>query len=338
MNPVPDGLNGAAPLAGVWRSGELESLHCGHLVVLDSSGSPVLTRGNPDALIWVRSALKPVQALPLWLTGARESLRLSDAACAIAMASHSGQTCHVAAVREILTRAELSEEQLGCGQHLPYHEATANALIRDGQSPSPVHCNCSGKHAAMLAVCRQMGWDLQSYRAPEHPLQIKIRALASQFSGIPETHIFSGIDGCGAPVWRMSIRGLAQIFSQFMRPHRLPNDLQNAVTEARNIFLGHPLLIAGEKRIDTSLMCAAPGKMMAKIGGEAVHAGGILSSGHAWAMKVSDGNKRAIGPTLRRALQEVGFDWPTHDTGDETTQPRLINNRGEHIGDIVAAW
>lgn len=331
-------LDPGVPLARVMRHGRVESLHSGHLVVLDAQGSVLLSRGSPETPIWVRSAVKPVQALPLWLTDTVGAFRLSDKACAIAMASHSGQDIHVEAVQEILTRAGIDEGQLGCGTHSPYHEPTAQALVQAGHPPSVLHCNCSGKHAAMLAVCRHMGWEGSTYLSPSHPLQQRIRGLIAQLAEVDERQIAAGVDGCGAPVWRLSVLALARIYSRLVRPAGLPPAIRQGIERAREVFVHDPLLIAGEGRLDTDLMRSAPGEMLAKIGGEAVHAGGLLASGWSWAVKISDGNKRAIGPALYRALAELGHPWPPSGDWRLHTHPRRTNNRGEEIGSIEAAW
>jgi L-asparaginase II len=301
------------PLAIHWRGDHPESVHHGHAVVLDAAGRVVFQRGNPEERIYARSALKPLQALPLLLSGAADGL--PDACLAVAMASHSGEDAHRAAVRALLAHAGLEEALLQCGTHEPYHEPTARGLLIRGEVPSPIYCNCSGKHAGMLAVCKQMGWDLATYHHPDHPLQRWIRDLLLE---VPVGDLDHAIDGCGVPVWRMPLVGLARAFAKL--PVRLTD-----------IMAAHPHLVAGTGRLDTEVMEAAGGRVACKIGGEAVHAGVVRGAGLAWAIKVSDGNKRALGPALARVLEEVGHPVAVPD-------PIVYNNRREAVGRVTAAF
>jgi L-asparaginase II len=305
-----------APLAVQWRGEHAESVHHGHLVAVDGSGEIVFALGNPEERIYARSALKPVQALPLLRSGAAEAFGLPDVCLAVAMASHSGEDAHRAAVRSLLERAGLDEGLLQCGTHEPYHEPTARGLLVRGEVPSPLYCNCSGKHAGMLAVCKHRGWDLATYHQADHPLQVWIRDLVSELAGVPVADLAHAIDGCGVPVWRLPVIGLARAF-QRLEPRIV------------KLMAAHPHLIAGTGRLDTDLMLAGQGRVIGKIGGEAVHAGAV--GGIGWAMKVADGNKRALGPALARLLEILGspIDWP---------EAVVYNNRREAVGRIKAAF
>lgn len=326
------------PLAVATRSGAIESWHLGHLVVVDAAGATLLSRGTPTDDVYVRSAAKPIQALPLWLTGAQAAFALPPAALAVAMASHSGEDVHRAAVQELLDRAGVEPGQLGCGTHMPYHEPTAEALRRAGAAPTPLHCNCSGKHAGMLAVCRHQGWDLASYREPEHPLQRLIRDLFAELAGVPAAAIGHGVDGCGAPVWRLPLVGLARAFARLGDPTGLRPELAAAMRAAGATLAAHPRLVAGEGRLDTDLIAAGEGTLVSKIGGEAVHVGAWLGGGPGWAIKVGDGNRRAIGPALARAAALVGRPLPEEPRLARHLQPEVRNNHGEIVGHVLPAW
>jgi L-asparaginase II len=305
------------------RGDEVESLHCGHLVAVDAGGRVVQAVGDPAERVYARSALKPVQALPLLLSGAAEAFGLPDACLAVAMASHSGEDAHRAAVRALLDRAGLDEGLLQCGTHEPYHVPTAQGLLLRGEVPSAIYCNCSGKHAGMLAVCKHQGWDLATYREVGHPLQRWIRELLAEYAGVPVDDLGHAIDGCGVPVWRLPLIGLARAFA------RLGSDPRVA-----GLMANHPHLVAGTGRLDTDLMVAGGGALIGKIGGEAVHAGAIRGTGLGWAIKVTDGNKRALGPALARLLEMLGHpvDLPAH------AAPVVYNNRREAVGQVLAAF
>lgn len=330
--------NPGVPLAVQVRSGKVESVHVGHLAVIAPDGRLLSSRGEPQTAFYARSTLKPVQVLPLLLSGAADAFGLPDACLAVAMASHSGEPCHTEAVTELLARAGVSVDALQCGTHAPYHAATAEQLMRARELPHVLHCNCSGKHAGMLAACRHQGWDLATYRAPEHPLQRLIRSLLSELSGVPEAAIGFGVDGCGVPVWHLPLTGLALAFARLTTPAGLRAPLQEAALRATSLMASHPRLVAGEGRLDTDLMAACGGRLVAKIGGEGVHVGGWLGQGVGWAIKVADGNRRAIGPALARALGEVGHPLPADAALSAHLAPEVRNNRGERVGEIVAAW
>ncbi len=337
MSPGPQPSWGE-PLALAMRSGLVESWHLGHLAVVEADGTLLASRGDPMAEVYVRSAAKPIQALPLWLTGAAKAFALPPASLAVAMASHSGEDVHRGAVQDLLDRAGVDAALLGCGTHVPYHEPTAEALRRSGLAPGPLYCNCSGKHAGMLAVCRHLGWDLAGYRDADHPLQRLIRDLLAELAEVPATAIGHGVDGCGAPVWRLPLVGLARAFARLGDPGGLRPELAAAARAAAETLAAHPRLVAGEDRLDTDLVAAGAGALVAKIGGEAVHAGAWLGGGPGWAIKVGDGNRRAIGPALARAAALVGRPLPDDPRLARHLRPEVRNNHGDVVGHVVPAW
>lgn len=325
-------------LSVMMRAGRIESGHYGHLTVVSPDGEVRLALGAAEQPIYARSTLKPIQILPLFLTGAADAYGLPDTALAVGMASHAGQPMHVEAVQALLTRAGLSAEMLQCGMHMPLHEPTSHQLIREGREPEVRQCNCSGKHAAMLAVCRHEGWSLETYRDPDHPLQRWIRELLGRFTDMTPTDIGFGVDGCGVPVWNLPLNKLALAFARLGEPDGLEGDLKAAVQRATAVMARHPELISGPGRIDTELMRAGEGRLLAKIGGEGVHAGAVRGAGLGWAMKVMDGNRRAIAPALASALAQLGHPIPVTEGLQTHLAPVVKNNRGEIVGSIEAAF
>ncbi len=192
--------SGAVELAVVTRSGLRESSHSGAAVVLDPSGVPLVTHGNSTALIYPRSTIKLMQAV----TVLRSGVSLEGEQLVLATASHTGTPQHVAVVRAILERAGLTEGALQCPVDWPGDMDARQAA--DG--PARVYMNCSGKHAAFLLACVQNGWSIEDYLDPEHPLQRAIRITVEEYTGEPIVH--TGVDGCGAPVHALSLRGLAR--------------------------------------------------------------------------------------------------------------------------------
>ena len=173
----------AVPLVELQRGGRLECVHLGHAVVCNANGSVVLALGDPRFGTYLRSSAKPFQAATVLASGAAERFGFSEAELALVCASHGAQATHVEGARSILSKCGLTPAALQCGPHLPMHEPSAAALLASGRRPEPIHNNCSGKHAGMLAACRHQGWPIESYLAPDHPLQQANAATLAAFIG-----------------------------------------------------------------------------------------------------------------------------------------------------------
>ncbi|MEO8649936.1 MAG: asparaginase, partial [Acidobacteriota bacterium] len=205
-------------LARVVRGDTVESVHRGHLFIEDCSGKTIYRLGNPEAIAFVRSASKPLQAIPFLTSGAADAFGYSDEEIATACASHSGEKIHVRVVAQMLEKAGLSEAYLRCGVHLPFNDKEAERMIREGEPATQLHNNCSGKHAAMLALAKHVGSDLAAYEQPEHPVQQAIFGVISQFSEIAAGDIAIGIDGCAAPNFAMPVSAMARSFANLIAP------------------------------------------------------------------------------------------------------------------------
>jgi len=289
---------GAVPLALVRRGDLIESVHAGHLVVLAPDGSVRLALGDPDAVIWARSSLKPLQGAAM----VRAGLALDGAALALACASHSGEQAHLDGVRAILAGAGLTEADLQNTPDLPLGLAAAFDWQRAGFGPTSLTQNCSGKHAAMLATCVAAGWPRLDYLAAEHPLQRLIRAEIGRLTGVPVTH--ATVDGCGAPLFSTTVVGLARAFGRVAAaPVREPNGPATRVAAAMN---ANPWLVGGVGRDVSRAMAAVPG-LVAKDGADGVYAAG-LADGGCLAFKVLDGGERPRPVLLAAALAVAGVD------------------------------
>lgn len=284
----------SAELAVVRRSGLVESRHLGSLLALDADGSVALSLGDPDATILPRSTTKPLQALACLTAGAP----LTGPELAIAAGSHTGEDAHVDVVRRLLDRAGLDESALQCPVDWPEDEPTRVALIRAGAERSAVRMNCSGKHAAMLLACAVNGWPTASYLDPGHPLQQHVRAVTAEWTGAPVRH--DAIDGCGAPLFGTTVRGLATAF----RALSLATDGPGA--EVATAMRTHPFFIGGTGHQNSAVMELVPGAV-AKGGAEGV-IGVAGPEGQAVAMKIVDGNPRATTLLALTVLGGLGVD------------------------------
>jgi len=283
----------------VQRGDFVECVHDVHAVAV-RGGELIASAGDPSLLTSLRSAAKPVQALPL----ARAYPDLGDEELAIAAASHYGTPRHIDAVRKLLAATGGGEEELDCGQ-------------QPGRPQEPIYDNCSGKHAGMLAVCRANGWPLAGYRHPEHPLQRLLLAEVAAATGLEPGEIKTGIDGCGVVAFALPLERAALAFS---RLEELDGGARIAAA-----MRAHPVLVGGEGATDTLLMQAQPG-VLAKGGAE-----GLLcasGNGTGLALKVVDGNPRAQRPALAAFAEGLGVALP------EFAQVPVQNRHGDPAASV----
>ncbi|MET8063959.1 asparaginase [Micromonospora sp. NPDC005686] len=313
---------GGVPLAEVVRSGFVEGVHRGSVVVLDAAGEPVAGAGDVTSPIFPRSSSKPMQAIGMLRAG----LPLTDPAdVALVTASHAGEEFHVERVTALLRDAGLTEDALHNPPDLPFGEAAREAVLRAGGGPARVLMNCSGKHAGMLRTCLAAGWPLDGYWRPEHPLQRGLTATIEEFTG--ERAAAVGVDGCGAPVLAVSLTGLARAFLRLVSAE--PGTVERTVADAMRAY---PELVGGTRAEDTRLMRGVPG-LLAKIGAEGVIAAAVPGVG-AVALKIDDGAARARTPVLVSALARLNVRAPILT---EYAEPPLLGG-GLPVGAIRHAW
>lgn len=257
---------------------------------MDAEGRPIETHGPVDAIASPRSSMKPLQALGMLRSG----LQLDGELLALACASHAGEPFHVDGVRKILAGAGLDETALLCPEDYP-EDRTVTTKGR-------VFMNCSGKHSAMLATCVINGWPLESYLEPTHPLQRAIRATVEELTG--ERVAATGVDGCGAPLFFVSMVGVTRAFRAFALTAE-GQDIFQAMTK-------YPEWTSGTHRPEAKLMRALPGLML-KAGADAFEAF-VFADGRAGTVKIEDGGQRARTPVTVAALRTMGLDAPELDT------------------------
>ncbi|MFD4020809.1 asparaginase [Streptomyces sindenensis] len=284
-------------LAEVVRSGFTEGHHRGSLVLLAADGSVERAIGDPAAPVFPRSSNKPMQAAAILRAG----LDLSGERLALAAASHSGEPFHLDLARKMLAEHQLSTADLRTPPDLPLDPVEAETYLAAGNVRERITMNCSGKHAAMLAVCVRNGWDTATYLDPAHPLQRLVGQVVAEAAGEPVAAL--GTDGCGAPLMAIGLTGLARAYRSFVLAE--PGTAERRVADAMR---AHPEYVAGTRRPDTWLMREVPGTL-SKMGAEAVQAV-ALADGRALAFKIDDGAGRALGPVLARALELLGVDAP----------------------------
>jgi L-asparaginase II len=285
-------------LAEVVRSGFVESRHRGVVVALAPNGMFAFTAGSANTPVFPRSSNKPLQAAAMLRVG----LPLEGELLALAAASHSGEDFHAQGVHDILDLGGLTSDDLRCPLALPIDGPTARRLIRESDTPeSRVRNNCSGKHAAMLVTCIANNWPTKSYLNPQHPLQRHIRKVIEELAREPVAAI--GVDGCGAPVFALTLGGVARAFRALVLAE--PGSPERKVADAMRKF---PEWTSGTTRDENRLMASVPGLLL-KAGAEGVDAF-ALPDGSAAAVKIEDGNPRARTPVTVAILAGLGAQPP----------------------------
>ncbi|OWR32417.1 L-asparaginase [Saccharibacillus sp. O23] len=323
----------AEKLTLVIRGNNTESIHWGSAVVATPEGEVRAECGDPSLPVYGRSCVKPVQVLPMVLSGAADRYGLSDREIAVCCGSHNGEPMHTETVSGMLKRGSLSSDKLNCGTHAPYSVEAYEALLRSGAQIEPIHNNCSGKHAGMLLTCLHLGLDPDTYTESGHLLQRQVRELLAELSGMEADKIEEGSDGCGLPTHLFPLERLALIFAKLADPSGLRPELQEAILRVRSAIVRHPEMIGGTDEFDTELIRRTQGKIIGKIGAEGVYALAIPELKLGAAVKVDDGNRRAAYPAAVELLRQVGaLSASEFEELSEFRLPLQCNHRGEEAG------
>ena len=337
----------AAPLVEVKRGAITESRHRGHIVVAEPDGNIIAYAGSPQNVTFLRSSAKPFQALPLLVSGAAERFGFTDREVALVCASHNGEPIHTELAASMLQKIGLGPEALKCGLHEPYSVEVAARLRLQGQAPNVLQNNCSGKHAGMLAVAKHLGAPTENYDSPENPVQKAIAETVSQFSGVPLTDIAVAVDGCGAPVFGITVKAMALAFARLVSPPRTFDKVtREACERIVRVMNAYPELIGGTSdRLDTEIMRAAPGRLVSKVGAEGVYTAGIKPSeewpnGLGLAIKIEDGDDRRARPTVViESLRQLGvLSDESLDALSRYAFFPVLNRRGDLVGEVIASF
>ncbi len=319
------------------RGDMVESRHRVAACAVDAAGRIAFEAGDEGALVYPRSAIKPLQAIPLVETGAADAAGVTEAELALACASHGGEARHVALVAAWLARIGLSETDLECGGHPPSDPAAALALARAGEAPSQLHNNCSGKHAGFLTVARHLAAPTRGYIQPGHPSQRAALGTVFEMAGIPQEGAPRGIDGCGIPIAALPLAALARAFARFADPAGLAPDRRAAILRIRKAMTAEPFLVAGTGRFTTRLIQATKGAVLAKEGAEGVYVAAIPAAGLGVALKVADGAGRAASVALGEVLRRLGVLADAEEALADALAPAVRNVAGRVVGAIRVA-
>ncbi len=331
-----------APAEPLWvevtRGDLVESRHRASAAVVDAEGRVVLQAGDIAAVIYPRSAVKPIQALALVESGAAEAYGVSDAEVALACASHAGEPRHVAAVAAWLERIGRTPNDLECGTHLPYSWQATTELLRAGQAPSLLQNNCSGKHTGFLTLALHQGWRTGGYIDYAHQVQQRVLGILESMCGLDLGQAPWGIDGCGIPTIGVPLGNVALAMARLAVPDDQPDRRQAACARVRQAMTAEPFMISGSSRFCTRVIETTAGRALVKVGAEGVYGATFPDLGLGAALKVEDGAGRgaevALGYLLRR-LDVIGEAEAA--ALSDLLEPPVTNRAGRVVGRLRVA-
>lgn len=316
----------------VTRGGRVESIHHVDAAVVDAEGRVVARAGRPEEPAFVRSAVKPFQALPLVEDDVLDRFGLTDEELALCCASHSGEPRHVEVAQSILRKTGMEEGALACGPHRPFARAAADRLTADGQVPGRVHNNCSGKHGGMLALALANGWDTDGYQQDGHPVQERMLDEVSRWTGVARDRIDLGVDGCGVITFALPLTALAGAFARLAEAAERGEPGPERVLR---VMRSHPFLIGGSDRLCTRLMEVTDGRLVAKVGAEGVYGAVATDQRLGIALKAQDGARRAAEVALLGVLEAMDLIRPEELRElAKWARPELKNTRDERVGGL----
>lgn len=318
-----------AVLAEVTRGELVESSHRGVVAVVDIAGRIVASAGDVERRIFFRSAAKPFQAVPLVESGAADAFGFTERDLALACSSHDSTPDQQRGVARMLEKAGLHEEDLRCGISQPADEQEKARSVLGLVWPSQVQCECSGEHAGMLAACKHLGYPLDSYVEADHPLQRRIREIVATALRMDEGNLVLATDGCSIPTFGAPVRAFAVAYATFAAPDDAPRDGGRdpapALDRLRAAMLTYPELVGNDGVLDTDIMRASQGCVVAKLGAEALLCLAVPERGLGVAISVESGSNRGLGPAAIAVLEQL-------DLADEGVVAAL---RERHSGPVT---
>jgi len=331
------------PVYALSRGGHPESLHYGAIAVVSVGGELLAAYGDAQLSTFLRSTAKPFQALPFVLAGGVHHYGLTPRELALICASHSGTDEHVEVFQSLQKKAGLTEDQLLCGVHPPFHRPTAERLQKANEKLTPSRHDCSGKHSGMLAFAKLRGWPTENYIDPKHPLQQEIFSSFAELASLSKDALAIGIDGCSAPNWAAPLYNVALAYARLMDPTELPAEQAAACEQVRSAMVNNPDMVGGPQCFDTDLMTVAGERILSKGGAEGYQGiglrAGALGPGSpavGIALKISDGDARgwacqAVSLEVLRQLGALSADELAKLKGHGPS--RLVTNwRGLEVG------
>jgi L-asparaginase II len=315
------------------RGRHVESSSPVDVAVVDVRGAVVAFAGDPQRRTWWRSAAKPFQAAACVRDGAADRYGFDEEALALSCASHSSEDAHLVVARRMLEACGAVEGDLACGGHPPLSPRVHDQLVRAGVTPTSLYSNCSGKHAAMLALARHHGVDVGGYERPDHLVQRRALDEILAATGVARDDVDLAGDGCRAATFFLSLAAMARAWA------RLGTDDDAVLARLRRAMVAHPHLVAGADRACTRILRGAGGRVVVKVGAEGVYCAALPERGLGIALKVHSGDGRcapvALAGVLARLDDHLGLGLP-HDQWRGVAAPAVHDTRGEIVGALEA--
>ena len=322
------------------RAGHIENIHRGDVVAVNCEGEIIKAIGNSYLPMFWRSAAKPFQALPFVKNGGLEKYNISEEELAILVSSHSGESNHVALVKGILEKLGLNEDDLECGVMRPLNGKAYKELIKSGEPLTQIHNQCSGKHAQIMALAIMLGVEVKGYSQPQHEAEKLIFKHVAIASKMPEDKLEIGIDGCGVPVFYLPLYNMSLAYARLSTPSKGNwSDYEVAATKIRDAMSHYPQVISGTGRIDCAISEVSKGRIIGKMGSDAVYCIAVKEGNLGVTFKIEDGDYAAVTPMVIAILKYL--DLLTKDEAielDKQFPPILKNHRGDVIGTIEAVF
>jgi len=324
-------------LVKVNRGPLVENVIRGFIVAIDPAGHLFAHLGDAERVCYMRSAAKPLQAASAVERGVMEAFSLTQEELAIMCGSHNGEDFHVRTVASILKKIGLEESDLQCGADYSFNLAIREKRLAIGEGKRSIYNNCSGKHAAMLALCVKEGFDVEKYYQPEHPVQQIILQGISEYTGIAEEDIVIGVDGCGVPVFAVPLYNMALAYMRLANPYLLPEYKQKAAARITSAMTSYPQMVAGTGEFCSTLMEVTNGRIIGKLGADGVYCSAVIDGEVAIAVKIEDGNMPALAPVVLRTYRRL--DMLTNQEYQKLKHfavKEVFNCRGEKVGELKA--
>ncbi len=324
-------------VAKVLRGETVESVHCGSVAVVDRTGRLTHAAGDPDLVTMARSCIKPFQLIPLLLSGAADEYGFSPRQLAIMCGSHAGSDEHKQVVHANLELTGHCPEDLQCGTIWPLGMQARREFPLKGEDKDPCRHDCSGKHSGFLALAKFLGDEKETYLDPESRSQQMIKQAVSDFCEYPVENMPAAIDGCSAPNFPLALRNIALGFKKLAGPDAADDALAQVVARIKDAMTRHPEMVSGEDRFDLALMRSFPDNIVAKVGAEAVEGIGFADPPVGIAVKIGDGNFRALVPVCVEVLRQLGIikDIKDFPLLQKYERPDVLNDRSIVTGQII---
>lgn len=318
------------------RGNLVENIYRGDVVVVQRDGKVLFSLGDTEKQTYWRSSAKPFQVLPFIEAGGLEKYQITPQELALMCASHGGEAEHVALAAGLLKKIGFAEPDLRCGSAPPMNISAMRKILEQGETWNQLHNCCSGKHAAMLALAAMKNYDPNHYEEISHPVQQEMLGAISQVTEVSVESIGIGTDGCGVPIYYLPLSRMAYAYATLSQPEGFESQSRTqAMNHIAKAMTGHPWFVAGTGRLDTILMEATQGKLLAKLGADGVYGVGVMGEGIGIALKIESGDVRVIDPLIVKLLHQMGYITEEEQAAmEEQLDFHIYNHRKEVIGKL----